>query len=78
MATRLTAPPPPAPYVEVVSNPQILGGMPTIHGTRILAETILVYLRDGASADEIYSDYPSLPVGGIDAVERWARERGLL
>jgi uncharacterized protein (DUF433 family) len=78
MATNLTAPPPPAPIVEVVSNPMILGGMPTVHGTRIPAQTILLYIRDGASLDVIYTDYPTLPLGGVEAVERWARTQGLL
>lgn len=78
MATNLSAPPPPAPFVEVVSNPLIMGGAPTIHGTRILAETILLYIREGASLTEIYTDYPTLPLGGVEAVERWAKARGLL
>jgi uncharacterized protein (DUF433 family) len=43
-----------------------------VSGTRILAETIVNYLRSGAPAAEIFRDYPSLPVDGIDAVARWA------
>jgi Protein of unknown function (DUF433) len=40
--------------------------------SRILAETILSYLRADCPAEEIFRDYPSLPVDGIDAVARWA------
>lgn len=77
MATKLSAPPPPR-FVEVVSDPEILGGWPVIHGTRIPAETILIYLKEGAGDREIYTDYPSLPLGGIDAVRRWAVAQGLI
>lgn len=77
MATHLFAPPPPR-FVEVVSDPEILGGWPVIHGTRIPAETILIYIKDGVDDRQIYVDYPSLPLGGIDAVRRWAVAQGLL
>jgi uncharacterized protein (DUF433 family) len=45
-----------------------------VKGTRILAETILGYLRAGHSPQAIFQDYPSLPVDGIDAVARWAEK----
>ena len=64
--------------VEVVSDPEIMGGWPCVSGTRIPAETILLYIKDGATVREIVSDYPSLPFGGVDAVARWARETGRL
>ena len=57
---------------EVVSDPTVMSGDPVVKGTRILAETILSYLRSDCSAEEIFRDYPSLPVDGIDAVARWA------
>src|SRR5258708_5792359 len=49
-----------------------MSGEPTVSGTRILAETVLSYLRHGSSTEAIFRDYPSLPVDGIDAVTRWA------
>ena len=58
--------------VEVVSDPTVMSGEPVVRGTRILAATILSYLRSGCSAEQIFRDYPSLPVDGIDAVVRWA------
>lgn len=57
---------------EVIRGPAIMSGGPTVSGTRILAETILSCLKAGFSAEEIFRDYPSLPVDGIDAVSRWA------
>jgi uncharacterized protein (DUF433 family) len=49
-----------------------MSGDPVVRGTRILAETILSYLRADCSAEEIFRDYPSLLVDGIEAVARWA------
>lgn len=57
---------------EVVSDPTVMSGEPVVRGTRILAATILSYLKSGDPAEEIFRDYPSLPVDGIDAVVRWA------
>jgi uncharacterized protein (DUF433 family) len=57
---------------EVVSDPSVMSGDPVVRGTRVPAETILSYLRAGHSPQEIFQDYPSLPVDGINAVIRWA------
>jgi uncharacterized protein (DUF433 family) len=59
---------------EVVRGPTVMSGDPVVRGTRVPAETILAYLRAGYLAPEIFADYPSLPVDGIDAVIRWAEE----
>jgi uncharacterized protein (DUF433 family) len=59
---------------EVVRDSDIMGGDPTIEGTRILAETIMSYLRSDISPEQIHADYPSLPADGIDAVVRWAEK----
>ena len=57
---------------EVVSDPSVMSGDPVVRGTRVPAETIVAYLRAGRSNREIFEDYPTLPVDGIDAVIRWA------
>jgi uncharacterized protein (DUF433 family) len=57
---------------EVVSDPTVMSGEPVVRGTRILAATIVSYLRSDCPAEEIFRDYPSLPVDGIEAVVRWA------
>jgi uncharacterized protein (DUF433 family) len=59
---------------EVVRDPDVMGGDPVIEGTRILAETIMSYLRSDYSPQQIFEDYPSLPADGIDAVVRWAEK----
>jgi uncharacterized protein (DUF433 family) len=62
---------------EVHSNPDIMGGMPCVRGTRVPAMTIVAELRAGSSRMDIFHHYPSLPIDGIEAVERWARENGV-
>ena len=64
----------PAIKAEVISDPTVMSGDPVIKGTRILAETILGYLRADCSPQTIFEDYPSLPVDGVDAVARWAEQ----
>ena len=41
---------------EVVRDPSVMGGHPVVRGTRILADTILIYLREGHSPREIFED----------------------
>ncbi len=62
----------PAVKSEVVCDPTIMSGDPVIRGTRVPAMTIVAYLRAGRSSREIFEDYPTLPVDGIDAVNSWA------
>jgi uncharacterized protein (DUF433 family) len=62
----------PSVRAEVISDPSIMSGEPVVRGTRVPAETIVAYLRGGYTAQDIFADYPSLPVDGIDAVIRWA------
>lgn len=62
----------PALPAEVHSNPDILGGMPCVRGTRVPAMTIVAELRSGATREEILHHYPTLPIDGIEAVRRWA------
>ncbi len=62
-----------APTV-IVRDPGVCGGEPTIRGTRIPVEMILVYLRAGSSREEIFADYPRLPLDGIEAVIAWAEQ----
>jgi uncharacterized protein (DUF433 family) len=58
----------------IVRDPKICGGDPTIRGTRIPVEMILVHLRDGYSREEIFRHYPRLPLDGIEAVIAWAEQ----
>ena len=63
--------------VEVTSTPGVMGGMPCVSGTRIPAELIRKYIVDGETKSVIFADYPSLPVGAVEAVIAWASQNGL-
>ena len=62
---------------KLVSSPGIMGGMPCVAGTRVPAETIRVSLLAGEGKREIYSAYPYLPPGAVEAVIEWARANDL-
>lgn len=62
----------PAVKAVVVSDPTVMSGDPVIRGTRVLAESVVAYLRAGYSHKQIFEDFPTLPVDGIDAVVTWA------
>ena len=43
-----------------VSDPEIMGGTPVYHGTRVPVEMVAAMLAQGASTQEILEGYPSL------------------
>jgi uncharacterized protein (DUF433 family) len=59
---------------RIVSDPAILGGKPTIAGTRISVELILESLGSGASIEDVLADYPFLSRADISAALRFAGE----
>jgi len=56
---------------RIVSDPEILGGMPVIEGTRVPAGNILAEIRAGSDKYQIFQGYPTLPVGSVEAVIEW-------
>jgi uncharacterized protein (DUF433 family) len=58
----------------IVRNPEIMGGVPTVRGTRIPVEMILIHVRAGYSREDIFNAYPSLPLDGIEASIAWAEQ----
>jgi uncharacterized protein (DUF433 family) len=62
---------------EIVCTPGTIDGRPRINGTRIPVEMILLYLKEGVSRFDIFVDFPSLPLDGIEVVARWAAEQGI-
>jgi uncharacterized protein (DUF433 family) len=74
MATMLR----PQRIVEVTCDPEIMGGWPCVSGTRIPAETILACILAGDDDRRIVRAYPTMPLGGIEAVRAWARTQGRL
>lgn len=51
---------------------KICGGEPVIKGTRVTLRTVLASLAEGASIDEILSDFPSLTEDDVRAVIAFA------
>jgi uncharacterized protein (DUF433 family) len=46
----------------IVSNPNILGGMPVIVGTRIPVGQILFLLKEGFTIEAIQQEYPQVTI----------------
>ncbi|EKD33264.1 MAG: hypothetical protein ACD_76C00057G0009 [uncultured bacterium] len=59
---------------RIVCQPAILGGKPTIKGTRIPVELVLKLLAQGATYDGILEDYPDLKLEDILAAIAYARD----
>ena len=55
----------------VVSNPNILGGMPVVEGTRVPAVNVMAEVKAGKSKFDIFESYPTLPLDGVEACIRW-------
>ncbi|HMK89598.1 MAG TPA: DUF433 domain-containing protein [Methylocystis sp.] len=66
------------PLTRVVSNKEILGGIPVVEGTRVPADTVLAEVIAGKAKLEILRAYPSLPFDGVEACLAWEREQNKL
>lgn len=57
----------------IVSDPEIMGGTPTIRGTRITAQAILGRLESGDTIDSILDDYPYLNQEMVETAALYAK-----
>jgi uncharacterized protein (DUF433 family) len=57
----------------IVSDPDIMGGTPTIRGTRITAQSVLGRIESGDTFDSILEDYPYLDRETIEAASVYAK-----
>ncbi|MCE5266819.1 MAG: DUF433 domain-containing protein [Planctomycetaceae bacterium] len=57
---------------HIVRDPTICGGEAVIKGTRVTLRTVLASLAEGASADDILADFPTLSPADIRAVVAFA------
>ncbi len=60
--------------VKIVRNPDILGGKPTIEGTRLSVELIIDFMAAGSTREDLLSNYPNLTNEMITACLIYARE----
>jgi uncharacterized protein (DUF433 family)/tetratricopeptide (TPR) repeat protein len=65
-------------YARITSNPDRLGGAPTIRDMRLAVETVARMVASGATEAEILSQYPELEPEDIQEAVRFAAENPLL
>ncbi|MEZ5366809.1 MAG: DUF433 domain-containing protein [Bryobacterales bacterium] len=53
-------------------DPQTVGGQPVIKGTRVTLRTVLASLAEGATAEQILADFPTLTAEDVRAVIAFA------
>ncbi len=51
---------------------EICGGEPVVKGTRVTLRTLLASLAEGASAEEIRADFPTITADALRAVVAFA------
>jgi uncharacterized protein (DUF433 family) len=72
------APEPPGPYPAPMTfhrisvDPQIMGGVPCIRGTRIPVAMLVRMIADGTTSDELLEEYPQLTADDIREALRFA------
>jgi len=57
---------------RIARNPRVCGGEAVIKGTRVLVRTLLASLAEGATAQEILADFPTLTEEDVRAVVAFA------
>jgi len=57
---------------QIVRDPHINGGEPTLRGTRVTVRTVLASLAEGAWIDDILADFPTLTEAQVRAVVAFA------
>ena len=57
---------------RIIRDAGICGGEPVFKGTRVTLRTVLASLADGASAEEILADFPSIKADDVQAAIAFA------
>lgn len=57
---------------RIERNPRIVGGEAVFKGTRVTLRTVLASLAEGATVDEILTDFPSLAEADVRAAIAFA------
>lgn len=61
-------------YTRIVSDPAVLGGKPTIKGTRISVEFLLELFASGGARADVLKSYPHLTAEDVDEALRYAAD----
>ena len=59
---------------RITLDENLCNGKPTIRGLRITVQTILEFLSEGNSKEEILDEYPDLEAKDIDACLKYASQ----
>ena len=59
-------------FTRITSDPEILGGKPSVRGTRISVEMILEWVASGATRDDILKRHPHLTQEDIEQALAYA------
>ncbi len=59
-------------FDRITHDPQVMGGKPCIRGLRVTVGTVLGLLADGATWEQILTDYPYLEAEDIRAALAFA------
>lgn len=62
-------------YQWIVIDADLLGGQPTVKGTRLSVSHILACLAEGMTAEEIAEDYPGFPPQALPEILKFASEQ---
>jgi uncharacterized protein (DUF433 family) len=59
----------------IARNPEVMGGTPVFHGTRVPVQTLLDYLEAGESIDDFLDGFPSVTRAQVVAFLEQAKDR---
>ena len=62
-------------YDWIVADPDLLGGQPTVKGTRLSVSHILACLSEGMNGEDIARDYPGFVPESLSEILRFAAEQ---
>jgi uncharacterized protein (DUF433 family) len=62
-------------YEWIVLDSDLLGGQPTVKGTRLSVAHILACLAEGMNAQDIAKDYPGFPPESLSDVLKFAAKQ---
>jgi uncharacterized protein (DUF433 family) len=59
---------------RITTDPNVCGGKPTVHGTRIMVRNILGMVAGGYTVDRILEAYPELAPEDVQAALEYAAD----
>ncbi len=61
-------------YERIITDPDVMGGVPRIRNLRIPVATVIAMLADGMSADKIVAELPDLTADDVHEALLYAAE----